>query len=627
MTTNLLRLAAVTIFLATTSLLRAAIPPAENLLPADTLALFAVPDCTAARIAAKQSPGWLFWGDPAMKPFHDKFMAKWNDQFIAPLERDLGVKIADFTDLPQGQFTLAVTANGSNGHNDVPPGLLLLLDAKGKSDVLKTNLAALVKKWSDAGRALRTEKIHGLAFTVVPLASNDFAGILPKKTPVSEIGQEPKPDSRPGEIFFTQFESLLVVGNSLKVVEPVAAHLTGGSAPAIADNAVFAADKLAQFRDNPVGYGWFNGKGFFDLIGQLPADSGSADLPSLTASLSAAKAFGAIGLTGLKSASLALRESRDGSALTLHITAPGAERAGLLKMLALTPKDASVPLFVPADAVKFSRIRLDGKQTWSELQKMIAAISPNGLVALNSAISMVNSLGQANNPGFDIRADLFGNLADDIISYQKPVAGNSLADLANPPVIYLIAVVNPDATINAVKTLGALFTKQDAAAPPRDFLGRKIHTIVLKPVQTAVNRAAPPRSLYASASGGYLVLSTDLAIVEEYLRSAGGVTKPLRENAGLADALQHLGGAGGGLFSYENQRETMRVTFKALKNSIAADTTLSLFPATYRAWLDFSLLPEYDRVAKYFYFSTYAGSANADGLTFKIFTPRPPSLD
>ena len=254
----------------------------ENLLPADTLAFFTVPDCAAVRAAAKQSPGWMFWGDPAMKPFHDKFMAKWNEQFIAPLERDLGVKVADFMDLPQGQFTFAVTVNGSNGHDDIPPGLLLLLlDAKGKSDLLKTNLAALMKKWTDAGRALRTENIHGLAFTVVPLSSNDFAGILPKKAPVSEIGKEPQPPEKPGEIYFTQFESLLVAGNSPKVVEPVAAHLTGGSAPAIADNPVFAADKLSQFRDNPEYYGWFNGKGFFDLlITRCRRTAAGADSPS-----------------------------------------------------------------------------------------------------------------------------------------------------------------------------------------------------------------------------------------------------------------------------------------------------------------------------------------------------------
>ncbi|HUC85160.1 MAG TPA: hypothetical protein VL970_08210, partial [Candidatus Acidoferrales bacterium] len=542
-------------------------------------------------------------------------------------ERDLGVKVSDFTGLPQGQFTVAVTVNGSNGHDDVPPGFLLLLDSKGKSDLLKTNLDLLVKKWTDAGRALRTEQFHGLSFTVVPLSSNDLAGILPKKTPVATLGQEPPKPDKPGEIYFTQFQTLLVAGNSPKVVEPVAAHLTGGNEPAIADNAVFAADKVSQFRDNPQYFGWFNGKGFFNLMAQSPAGNEGENAPSPLGSLSAAKALSALGLNSVRSVSFALRDAREGSLLTLHVAAPEADRTGLLKILALPPKDASVPPFVPADAVKFTRIRLDGKQTWAELQKMVASISPAGQASLNAVINIANSLGQQKNPGFDIRTDLFGNLNDDIITYQKPVAGNSLAELANPPTLFLLAVSNPDAVINAIRTVVAMSNPQEGDSAPREFLGRKIYSIALKPGTVSAGGAPQPRSLYASSSSGYVALSSDRAILEEFLRNADGKNQPLRENPGLASALQHLGGAGGGLFSFENQRESMRLTFKAVKNTLAADTTLKMFPPSFREWFDFSLLPDYDLVSKYFYISTVVGSANSEGLTVRVFAPRPPQLD
>jgi hypothetical protein len=608
-------------------MLHAAIPPAENLLPSDTLAFFAMPDCAAARVAIKSSPPWMFWSDPAMRPFHDKLVAKWNDQFVAPLERDLGIKVADFMDLPQGQLTFAVTVNGSNGHDDIPPGLLLLLDAKDKSSSLKTNLAVLVKKWTDDGRALRTETFHGLAFTVVPLSSNDFEGIFPKKTPESELGKEPAKPEKPGELYLAQFETLLIAGNSPKVVEPVAAHLTGGSAPAVADNAVFAADKLSQFRENPEYYVWFNGKGFFDLLAQVPANNDGEDSPSPLGNLSFAKAIGALGLNSLKSASLTVREPREGSMMTLHLTAPEADRTGLLKVLALAPKDASVPPFVPADAVKFSRFRLDGKQTWAELQKMIAGFSPSGMSGMNAAINMINSLGQQKNPGFDIRNDLFGNLNDDIITYQKPVTGNSVEELADPPTLYLVAAANPDAMINVFKTVASMSNPEDNSTTPREFLGRKIYSFAMRPARTSAGGAPEQRSLYTSSSGGYVALSTDNAILEEFLRSAEGQNKPLRENAALQNAMQHLGGAGGGMFGYENQRETMRLTFKALQNSIAADTTLKMFPPALREWLDFSLLPDYETVSKYFYISAFAGNANSEGLTFKVFQPRPPALN
>lgn len=625
MTTKLVRLAALTVFLAA-PLLPAAIPPAENLLPADTLAFFAVPDCAAARVAAKSSPGWMFWGDPAMRPFHDKFVAKWNDQFIAPVERDLGIKAHDFEGLPQGQFTLAVTMNGAKAHDDAPPGFLLLLDARDKSNSLKTNLAALTRKWTDAGRAIRTETFHGLAFTVVPLTSNDFAGILPKKTPVSEIGQPPAKAEKPGELYLAQFQSLLVAGNSPKVVEPVAAHLTGGNAPSIADNPVFVADKLSQFRDNPQYYGWFNGKGFFDLLAQTPPAAADDDgPPSAFGNLNTAKAFSALGLTSMRSATFALRETRDGSTMTVHIAAPEADRAGLLKIFALPPKDAGVPPFVPADAVKFSRFRVDGKQTWAELQKIVAAVSPMGQASLNALVNVANSVGQQKNPAFDIRNDLFGNLNDDIITYQKAPSGGSLAELGDPPTIYLISVANPEAMINAVKTLASMGNPQESTTAPREFLGRKIYGIALKPVATA-SGVPKARTLFVASSSGYVAMSSNEAILEEFLRSAEGQNKSLRDNPALQAAEQHLGGTGGGVFGYENQRETMRAAFQALQNSAAADNTLKMFPPTVRDWLDFTLLPDYDTVSKYFYISTFAGSANSEGLTFKVFAPRPPTL-
>jgi hypothetical protein len=48
--------------------------------------------------------------------------------------------------------------------------------------------------------------------------------------------------------------------------------------------------------------------------------------------------------------------------------------------------------------------------------------------------------------------------------------------------------------------------------------------------------------------------------------------------------------------------------------------------STLREWADFSLLPSFDAVSKYFYYSVYAGSFSAEGFTMKIFAPTPPAL-
>jgi len=625
MTTKILRpfcLAAFAATLTCATSLHAAIAPAENLLPADTLAFFTVPDAANLRTAWKTSPQVMFWNDDAMKAFHDKFVAKLNEKFVAPLEKDLGLKVADFLALPQGQFTLALTVNGSNGHDDVPPGILLLLDAKDKSELLRTNLAALTKKWTAAGRTQRSEKIHGLTFTVVQLSSNDFSGIFHKRA--ADAGADAKP-AKPTEIYFAQYESLLVAGNGASVVDAVAAHLTGSSMPAIADDATFAGDKLSQFHDSPTYYGWFNAAKTINLM--MPAsDDASGDPAAAMMSLNASKILGATGLGGLKSASFALREAPVGSSLALHLNAPEPTRNGLLKIIALAQKDASIPAFVPADAIKFSRFRIDGKQTWAELQKMITAISPQWIASLNAVIDMANTMAQVKDPGFDLRNNLFGNLGDDVIVYGKAPTGDTLADFAKAPAIYLVAVSNPDQVINSVKNIASLMSPQDASAAPRDFLGHKIYTIALRPKPVANGGTPVAESLYMSASSSYLALSKNTTILEEYLRTPEAA-KPLRDVPGIADAASHVGGTGGGLFTVENQRESMRAAFKLLKNSVTDAGISMLIPPAARDWVDFTLLPEYDAVAKYFYLSVVGGKADADGLTLKIFAPRPPLLN
>jgi hypothetical protein len=618
--------------------LRAAIPPAENLLPSDTLFLLTAPDCATFRAAVHQSPQWMMWSDPAMKPFRDNFIAKWRESFVAPLERDLGVKLADFADLPQGQFTFAVTQNGWTGGDgdDKSPGILLLLDARDKSGLLKTNLATLQQKWSDAGKSVRTETIRGIKFSIVTLSSNDMpaslAALIPQQQPVQELGKETKP-VKPGEIVFGQYESLLIVGNSIEAVAPVAAHLTGGAIPALDDNALFAADKISQFRDSPLYYGWFNAKTFFALLSQIPPAQPNPDAPSPMPQLPWDKILAASGAMGLKSASFTYRESHEGSQVSFYLAAPESAREGIFRILATAPKSSGPPAFVPADAVRFWRWRVDSQKAWAELQTMLGNISPTALFSLNSLIAIYNSTAQQTDPNFDIQKNFIGNLGDDYMSYEKVPVDKTAAGLNNAPSLFLFAASNPEQTVLALKNISATSSGGQSETKPRDFLGKKIYSVPL-PNRTVRLGGAPVSggSIYLTASGGYIAVSKDSSILENFLRSAANPGKPLNSTAGLVDAAQHVGGAGGGLFGYQNQRETMRFAFEGLKNSSANPAAQSLaaesnlFGTLYKS-ADFSLLPDYNAVSKYFYFSVFGGSANADGISYKVFAPRPPQLN
>ncbi|MBI3875045.1 MAG: hypothetical protein HY300_03600, partial [Verrucomicrobia bacterium] len=106
----------------------------------------------------------------------------------------------------------------------------------------------------------------------------------------------------------------------------------------------------------------------------------------------------------------------------------------------------------------------------------------------------------------------------------------------------------------------------------------------------------------------------------------------------LSAAAEKAGGFSTGLFSYDNQTATIRLLLEALRNDPGAFEKLISFGGVppsaiggpdlkkIREWMDFSLLPPFERIAKYFYYTVTAGGATPDGIVLKAFAPTPPEL-
>jgi hypothetical protein len=233
-----------------------------------------------------------------------------------------------------------------------------------------------------------------------------------------------------------------------------------------------------------------------------------------------------------------------------------------------------------------------------------------------------------------LKSELLNNLGDDVISYEKTPDAGSYADLKSPPSIYLIGSPNPDKLASAMKVALGIMAQGAGGVKEREFLGRTLHTVT---VGNPDNPAAPTISF--SASGGYVALAGNAGILEEYLRSSDGKAKALAETENLGDAAQNVGGLSTGWFGYENQNQEMRPKFDLLHNQRPSVTDILGTPAIagnmnvaeqivskLLDWSDFSLLPPYGSVSKYFYYSVYAGRFSPEGFTFKIFAPTPPAL-
>ena len=383
---------------------RAASPPPEKLLPPDTLGVITVPDWDRASAAMRDSSAGRLWRDPAMKPFLDKFGAKWNEEVIAPLERELGIKFADYTELLHGQLTLAVTQSGWTGKPDSLPGLLLLLDAKDKPDALKKVVADVRKKWVDSGKQIKTEKIRDVEFTTLILTGEDVRKSVEKAFP--KLKGEADPGKKAGgkvELALGQSGSLLLVGTQPKDFEQVLARQAGGLAASLADQPGFQADQSACFRDAH-SYLWVNFKPLIEVL-RAQINSSPAGQNENPLGLKPDKILDALGVNGLRSLAIGFNQSADGSLGQLFVGLPESGRKGLFKIIVPDAKESGPPPFVPAEVVKFSRWRLDSQKIWETLKGIVNELSPqlSGLLQMT-----LEAAGKDRDPNFSLERHLDG---------------------------------------------------------------------------------------------------------------------------------------------------------------------------------------------------------------------------
>lgn len=613
----------------------AAEPPAEKLLPKDTVLVLSVPDAGKALGVLTNSSLGRLWRDAALKAFKDKFDSKLQSSAVGPLERELGIHFADYQGLARGQITFAVIPVDAAANPDEHYAAVLLLDTGDHAAQLATNLAAVKKKWIDAGKTLKTEKIRETEFATLSMMSDDLSleKLLPglTDTNASDGILLPKPPPSKVELTFGQSGSLLIVSQSSQVIEKILARQAGGLLAGLDEQPAFQHDFAARLQGAPA-FAWLNA-GAFLADWAKPATT-AAGQSLLNGAMSGDGTMAALGFTGLTSASVAYRDTPEGLSAQLFVGAPEPSRRGLLKILTTEAKDSGPPPFVPADAVKFSRMRLDIPKSWRLLESTLDQINPTAAQVLNYALDLA---GKAQDEKYDLRAELLGSLGDDIITYERNPVNTTLGDLREAPEICLIGSPNPLKLAAAIKAAAGLLVPA-SGMKEREFLGRRIYSAALP-----LSVQGGSRTYHFAASGGYVAFTSDVAMLEEFLRSNDSNKPGLSQTAGLGDAAQKAGGGmSAGIFAFSNDKESARTLLETLrKETISAPDLLGLLGLEmrlnkistveeanqFKAWCDFSLLPPADALAKDFNYSVWVGGFTQDGFMLNCFTPALPSAE
>ena len=567
----------------------------EALLPAETVLVMAAPDYATAKKHFKASASGQFWDSAEFKPFRKKLADGFEANVLAKIEEELAVDFDAFEEMASGPVALAVVPGLAAGEE---PALLLLLDAGRKSFALRRTLSQMERDWKKADRKVGETEIGGIDFTTV---------------------SDPEGER---QVHIGRVDAQLIVGTAVGQIEGVLARLGGGGGGTLAGNPAFAADHGTLLKDADF-YLWANlGQVIPQLLDNAPD---GAEL-----GIDFGEVFGSLGLDGLGTFAITYSERPDGAHSDVFVGLPEAKRRGLFGLLETRRADASPPAFVPASVGAFTRWRVDMGAAWNNLEKLLLEMSPD---VANMVEFTVGLLGKDKDPNFDFKKSFLNNFGDDLILYQMPPKSKSLNDLGSGPMVALVKSPSPAELIKGIGAVPGILPPplNEAALEPRKLGKHTAHSFGLMELPDPSTGELVASEVLFAVKDGYLAVSTDADVMQGLLD--GQAQPPLAKRDRLASAAAVVGGMDSGVFAYQNDRVMMLSMMDTLRaNADQFEMIFSMIPmegldeVSLNDWLDFSLLPAGEKIAKYFDVTVYGAETDARGVTLKMFSPRPPNL-
>jgi len=601
-----------------------ALPGTAKLVPPETIVLVDIDNFSQLRTQFEKTVLYKLYKDPAMKPFVDDFKAKWQ-QKKGESENELIKIVTEANVLPAGRVAVALVLDERAKDANTPP--LVFITQWGQNiDKVKEAVGKLVEKTVEKGARRDSEEYRGATITTITHQPSDV-------------------------LCFCFMDDLLTVSMSPDVLKFVIAQIKGAGSPTLADDGDYNTTLRALGQTGPGQVGFYvNIKQIIkttlveDTDGQAKAMVNNLGLTNVTS-------FGGF---------IDVAGGPGGACLGKALLKIDGEKKGVCKLLEVESVPLRVPQFISASASSVSVINLNITKAYAELGNILGNFSPQMAAMLNMPLLPPGAQGE---PPLQLKADIVDHLGSQIVmaqSIRKPESASSAAGPAGaqppatPQTLVAIAINNRNAL---EKSLSTLHSKMFAAGNPdaqRQLLGHTIYTVDVSgflPFLGAGPRApmsgtlsdqarpaipkAPP--LAFTVTDTHLILGGE-STVEQAIRALGGseaesidsvkwfrqAKANLPSVVGLA-GLQNSAASGELLWSTMRQMQKQsQAGDKGKHNEIGVGVSSdSLWPnLTFSQGggelFDFSLLPEFEAVRKYFGSSVSYGISRPDGFFFEF---------
>jgi len=602
-------------------------PAVADLVPPETAILVEIENLGRLRTQLKQTNFYKLYKDPAMAAFVKHFEEKLSDL----LRHRIGESLCTSDLLPDGRVGLAAVLRPNEGEMDST----LFVARLGKArDKIKQAIAKAVEDSVERGWHKRTEQFRGEEIVSIikelgPQKVPDFSKYNPEddnNIPMKTV--QPPPE----KMFFCLAGDWQFISDNIDIIKFAVAHIKGATSPTLLSGTVYADTRKAV--------GPYHDIDLYINIKQIIKSAVAKDETSKTKNT-----INNLGLDNVVClfGSIGVARKAGSDFYSKALLKIEGEKKGLCKMLDLKSSELRPPSFIPASACSISFFNIDIKGFFDELARVLSAFSPQSASVLYMPLIPPTPQGQ---PGLTLRQDVIEHLGSQIIiaqSLNKPFT----QDLKFSDAYFAIEVTNRSAL---EKSLSMIHSRLLAANKPdarRELLGHTIYLVdlpslfpVFSPgIRTPLQETAQPGptempSFAFTVTDTHLLFGTE-STIEKAIRALS-----LSDASSLRSAQWFIKGKSSlpsavGLAGIKDSRATTELSWwlykqcDKLEKTDGDDSSVSInlklnrgfgldFSGEDLGLFDFGLLPDYDKVKKYFGLSVYYGISRPDGFFFEF---------
>jgi hypothetical protein len=569
------------------------LPKTAKLLPPHTVTLIDIDNYGRLKEQFDKTSVYRFYKEPEMAAFVENAKTKWRDSLKEMDENNMFKAIFETDVEPQGRLALAwVPDEQPKDANQMP--VIVITQWGPNIDKIKETVAGVMEKNIEMGGHIAP--------------SEDFRGVT----------IETAVDEKDTPLSFCFIDDCFISSLSLETLRFIIAQLKGASTPTLAEDPDYSATMRAVGPDSSLTL-FVNIKQSMKMA--VAEDSKGHFQAALTS----------LGLDNVSSlgASLELaKEPRTPYSIKALLKINGSKK-GLCKIFDADPAPLRLPSFIPADVYRLSVLNLDAKKTYDELSSVLTAFGPAAASILYNPLVPASPDGR---PAIMLKEDVINHLGDQVVvaqSLKKPFPENQF------PAEYIIAIATTNRSA-LEKSLAAWHSAKIAPDDPdakRELLGHTLYLIKPGriPLFQGPGGARPmveeqPKPAITIPTLAFTVTDTHLICGLE--SSVEKAVRTSRTGDSLSDARWFSLAKAAlpprtGMVSLEDTRATFEFLWWLMKQSrkdpgaagLAAPTASYIFSDLD---LDFTLLPDFEKVSKYFGLTASYVISRDDGFYMEL---------